>query len=188
MVYHGKDATVAYPSMVVVPTNETQSTCFCDVLCSFENQSLWRHFICDDTGEWIHQGLLMGSTCVVHNSSYIMDRGPDMCLTGVVIYCTISQLTANRAVAKHSTSADNGEMLGSIISHLSVHVVLRRFSSPYKPVKIYYSRRGVLSHSNDPILPPAVTPSTSSCGGHHFHMTGLQTRQYRRSTTGRLRT
>ena len=78
----------------------------------------------------------MGSTCVVHDSNYIMDMGPDMCLTGVVIYCTISQLTANRAVAKQSTSADNGEMLGSTISQLILHVVLRRFSSPYQPVKI----------------------------------------------------
>ena len=153
LVCHGKDATVAYHSMVVVPTNETQSTCFWDILCSFENQSLWRHFICDDTGEWIHLGLLMGSTCVVHNRSYIMDMGPDMCLTGVVIYCTISQLMANHAVAKQSTSADNGEMLGSIISQLILHVVLRRFSSPYQPVKIYYSKRGVLSHSNDPFYP-----------------------------------
>ena len=79
----------------------------------------------------------MGSTCVVHDSSYIMDLGPDMCLTGVVIYCTISQLTANRAVAKHSISADNGEMLCSTISKFVLHVVLLRFSSLYQPVKIY---------------------------------------------------
>jgi hypothetical protein len=112
---HINNITVTYHSMVVVPTKETQSTCFWNVLHLFEDQSLWRHFSCDGNREWIHQSFLVGSVCNVR--SYMVDLGLEVCLTGVVIYFSGSRLTTKCAVAKQLTSADNfhGEILGGII-------------------------------------------------------------------------
>ena len=165
-VYHVKDTIVAYHSMVVVmPIAETRPSRFRDVLVSFENQSLWSHFSCDRDGEWVHRGLLMGSFCVVHEGSYMVDLDSEVCLTGVVIYCTNSRLTAKCAVAERSTSADNhhGEILGGMISQISLRTTSRCFSSPRQAIKIYRNNRGVLSHGNNPSCPlPANQAQTDA--------------------------
>ena len=108
---------MTYHSGAVAPTSEPKSTRFWDVLRSFKNQSLSRHLSCDGGGEWIHREMLMGSLCIVHDGSYLVDLDTEVCLAGLVIFCTISRQTLKCAVAERSSEAGNyrGEILGGII-------------------------------------------------------------------------
>ena len=92
-VCHVNEMTVTYHSKAAAPTSEPKSTRFWDVLRSFENQSLWRHLSCDGDGEWIHRGMLMGSLCIVHDGSYMVDLDTEVCSAGVMIICTSSGQT-----------------------------------------------------------------------------------------------
>ena len=77
----------------------------------------------------------MGSVCAVHNESSMLDLDSEVCLAGVVIYCTNLRLAAKCAVAGKSTSVDNyrKEIYSGIISQLILSTILHRISSPYRP-------------------------------------------------------
>ena len=49
---------VTLHSTVARPLPPLQHSTFWAILRSFPNQSMWRNFICDGDGEWIHRGML----------------------------------------------------------------------------------------------------------------------------------
>ncbi len=63
--------TVLLHSHVARPLPLPVATDFLSVLRSFENQSLWEHFVCDGNGSWIFQGLFSCLLVVVHDGSYM---------------------------------------------------------------------------------------------------------------------
>ena len=150
-VCHVNETTVTYHSGAAVPASEPKSTRFWNVLRSFENQSLWRHLSCDGDGEWIHRGMLMGSLCIVHDGSYMVDLDSEVCSAGLVMFCKISRQTLKCAVAERSAEAGNyrGEILGGIICQLILRAASRRKTSPYRAVAIHCDNKGVIYHGKD---------------------------------------
>ncbi len=65
-------------------------TDFLLVLRSFENQSLWEHFVCDGNGSWILQGMLSFSLMAFHDGSYMREVCPRVCSAVYMIYCTFT--------------------------------------------------------------------------------------------------
>ena len=61
--------------------------------------------------------MLMGSLCIVHDGSYMVDLDTEVFSAGLMIFCTISGQTFKCAVAGRSSEAGNyrGEILGGVI-------------------------------------------------------------------------
>ena len=106
----------------------------------------------DSDGEWIHQGLLMGTLCLVHDRSYMEDVTEEVCSVGVQIYCTATRQRLRCGVAEKSEAADNyrGEILGAVILQLILRATTSRKHLPYKDVTIFCDNKGVLGHGNSP--------------------------------------
>ena len=99
------------PCPVIGPTN------FWLVLQSFPYQSLWKDFHCDGDGEWIHQGLPLGSLIVVHDGLYIPTVSTEVCSAAFYIYRRHTKNVAKGSIAESSSSADKyrAEMLGILV-------------------------------------------------------------------------
>ena len=98
-----------------VPAATPQS--FLETLRSFENQSLWDHLVLDGDGEWIREGLLTGSLCIVSDETYQKDVSTHISLAGVQIYCMHKRLYAKVSVAEWSEAASNyrDKILGGLL-------------------------------------------------------------------------
>ena len=97
----------------------------------------------------------MGSLCIVHDVSCMVDLDTEVCSAGLMIFCTISGQTLKCAVAERSSEAGNyrGEILGGIICQLILRAASRRMSSPYRAVAIHCNNMGVICHGNGPSQP-----------------------------------
>ena len=147
--------TVRFHSKAVIPCPAVVPTDFWSVLRSFSNQSLWKHFHCDGDGEWIHQGLLLGSLVAVHDGSYMPSVSTNVCSAAFYIYCRHTKNVAKGSVAEHSSSADNyrAEILGGILVQLVLRAASRRLSSPYMTPTVHCDNMGVVKHGNTPNCP-----------------------------------
>ena len=65
--------SLALPPVVQLPAYD-----FWTVLCSFENQSLWKDFVYDGDGRWITDGLVNGTLVAVHDGSYMKEVNPQV--------------------------------------------------------------------------------------------------------------
>ena len=65
------DAVVSLHSTASIPMPISPVVDFWEVLHSFPNQSLWRNFVCDGDGKWIHRGLVAGTLVIVSDGSYM---------------------------------------------------------------------------------------------------------------------
>ena len=70
-VNHVNEQVVTLHSKARCHVEESVPMDFWSVLRSYPNQSLWKHFVCADDGEWIRRGVLLGSLCIVHDGSYM---------------------------------------------------------------------------------------------------------------------
>ena len=75
-------------------------TNFWDILQSFENQSLWKYFICDGDGSWIHRDLITGLLKILHDGSFMVDLDPDVWSAGFIIHCNQTNQTAIGSVVE----------------------------------------------------------------------------------------
>lgn len=141
-------------SQASVPRPISKPTAFWDVLKSFSNQSLWRHFHCEGDGFWITQALIAGTLMCVHDGSFMVCMDKTVCSAGFIIRCTKSGKTAMGSVVEKSDVASNyrGEILGGMM----IQLVLRAASSvsrPYRQVVVNCDNMGVVNHGNEPQAP-----------------------------------
>jgi len=132
-IRHINDHTVTLHSTASIPRELSQPTAFWDVLCSFENQTLWRDFRCDGDGSWIHRGLLMGLLVIVHDGSFMSKVAKDVRSAGFIIYCMATKQTAKGTVVERSPDADNyrSKILGGIMVQLVLRAASQCRASPY---------------------------------------------------------
>ena len=92
----GLDA-VRLHSFVEVPSKVERPTAFWEVLHFFENQLLWKYFLCDGDGKLIHQGLIMCSL-VVCDGSYVQYVAKDVYAAAFMVYCKFMKQRYNGSV------------------------------------------------------------------------------------------
>ena len=78
-------SAVCLHSYTPLPSTPPTPTGFWDILHSFPNQSLWKYFPCDDDGNWIWRGLILGSLVFVHDGSYMPEVAKDVCSAAFMI-------------------------------------------------------------------------------------------------------
>ena len=112
------DMTVSLHSTAEIPaTPEEPSMSFWDALHSFENQSLWKYFRCDEDGKWIHRGLMLGTLVIVHDGLYMPHVDKQVCSAAFMVYCTRTKLRAKGTVVVRCADADNyrAEIFGRLV-------------------------------------------------------------------------
>ena len=154
VVHHSQDVVLLHSS-APPPQQIVEPSGFWEVLHSFENQTFWKHFDCDDDGEWIHQGLMLGSLCMVHDGSYMPEVTTEVCSAAIYIYCQHTKKRAKGCIVEHTPDADNyrAELLGGLMTQLVLRAASSRKLSPYKEASIFCDNQGVLSHGNAPWAP-----------------------------------
>ena len=125
---------------------------FWPTLRSFENHTLWKYFVCDGDGGWIHDGLINGTLAIVHDGSYMPDLSTEICSAAVMIYCTATGFSAKGAIVESTPDADNyrGEILGGMLLQLILRAASQDHSVEYQPVVIHCDNKGVVNHGNTP--------------------------------------
>jgi hypothetical protein len=76
---------------------------FLETLESFGNSSLWKNLSVDGDEEWIGQAVRIGSLCIVHDGSYMLEMSTTICLAGVIMYCKTSKCWLKLSIAEHLT-------------------------------------------------------------------------------------
>ena len=137
-------------SIATMPVTVPIETDFWTVLRSFENQSLWKNFVCDGDGSWIHQGMRQGTLTIVHDGSYMKELDKNVCSAGFMIFCSRTKCQAKGAVAEWSENADNyrAEILGGVLIQLVLRAASRTPNATYEPVEIDCNNQGAVTHGN----------------------------------------
>jgi hypothetical protein len=73
------------------PVYTKPPTSFLEVLHSYKDCGMWDHLSVDSDGEWIQEGIAMGSVVVAHGGSYMATKAPDLCSAGVVLFCRMTR-------------------------------------------------------------------------------------------------
>ena len=143
------EETARLRSTVTIPRSIEKQTGFWKVLHELPNQTLWRHFHCDDDGAWIRRGATMGSLLLVHDGSYMQKVDPDVCSAAFKLVCTRSGKMASGSIVERSDQADNyrAEGLGALAGLLVIYAGTGR-RLPYKFVKAYCDNKGIVIHGS----------------------------------------
>jgi hypothetical protein len=148
LMYEAMCAIVYSKTPICLPI--TPLTTFWERLDSYGNCSLWENLSYNGDGEWIWDKLHGRSLCIAHNESYMSEESPDLCLVGVIIFCSSTQQWLKLSVAELSDAANNycRELLGALIALLILRAVSDGLPQPLPPTTLFCNNRGVLSHGN----------------------------------------
>ena len=140
---------VTLKSHASFPSQIQPSTDFWDVLHSWPNQSLWRHFHCDGDGSWIRRSLLTGSLQLVHDGSYMAKIDPKICSAAFILKCKMTGNSAVGSLVEKSDEADNyrAEALGSLAGLLVIRAA-SQLPLPYKACQAFCDNKGIVNHGS----------------------------------------
>ena len=144
--------TVKLHSTAACYVSPLASRGFWPTLRSFDNQTMWKYFVCDGDGGWITQGLINGALAICHDGSYMSEISTDISAAGIMIYCTATGCQAKGALAEFSPDADNyrGEILGGILIQLILRAASQNCTLNYQQAVIHSENKGVVNHGNSP--------------------------------------
>jgi hypothetical protein len=151
-VYVESEMTVKLHSTAACYVSPVASRGFWPTLRTFDNQTMWKYFVCDGDGGWITEGLINGTLAICHDGSYMSEISTDISAAGVMIYCTATGCQAKGAIAEFSPDADNyrGEILGGMLLQLILRAASQNRTLEYQPVVIHCDNKGVVNHGNSP--------------------------------------
>ena len=89
--------TVRLHSTAKIPAPAQRPLLLREVLNSWPNRALWRHFTCTRDGSWIREGLTRGILLLVHDGSYMKNVDPNVCSAAYVLYGAGQQVTKHGA-------------------------------------------------------------------------------------------
>jgi hypothetical protein len=135
------------------PTPSIVPLTFIAMLATFGNSSLWDNLSVDGDGEWIRAGIEMGTLCIAHDRSYMAEEATNLCSAVVVIFCQRSRQWLKVSIAELPDAVSNyhRKLLGAVKSLLILHAASVGIVPPIPTTILYYSNRGVISHSNSPL-------------------------------------
>ena len=145
------EMSVQLHSSAALPMTEPIPQDFWSVLHSFPNQSLWKNFVCDGDGEWIHRGLVDGTLVVSHDGSFMEHVSSKVSSGAFMIYCRRTGSRCKGSVVEYSEDAGNyrAEILAGIMAQLVLRAASRR-PAVYPPQSLGCDNKGVVFHGNDP--------------------------------------
>jgi hypothetical protein len=123
---------------------------FWERLDSYGNCSLWENLSYNGDGEGIRDRLCSGSLSMAHNGSYMAEESPELCLVGVIIFCSSTRQWLKSSVAELSDAASNyhRELLGAVIALLILCATSEGLPQPLPHATLFCYDRGILSNGN----------------------------------------
>jgi hypothetical protein len=108
----------------------------------------------DGDGKWICDGIVGGTLIIAHGGSYMVSKLAGLCSARVIMYCRGTKQWLKASVVEWSNDASNyqGKLLGTTVALLILRTASVTLIPPLSTIVLHCNNRGVISHSNSPLL------------------------------------